>query len=102
MIRQLICLPVRAALFTLRGSAESSEPLSYEVPAGSVNPPNQPPTMVLVASGSNNFIATNTVASVPVRTVVLDGATAGTKVLDCGTSAEFQAHGSPHSFRATP
>ncbi|UZX01467.1 fructotransferase [Arthrobacter sp. CDRTa11] len=76
---------------------------SYDVPAGSVNPPSQPPTMVLVASGNNNFIATNnTVASVPVRTVVLDAATAGTKVLDCGTSAEFQAHGSPHSFRATP
>ncbi|MDQ0680600.1 hypothetical protein QFZ30_003982 [Arthrobacter pascens] len=75
----------------------------YDVPAVSVNPPTQPPTIVLVASGSNNFTATNnTLASVPVRTVVLDGATSGTKVLDCGTSAEFQTHGSPHSFRPTP
>lgn len=57
----------------------------------------------LVASGANNYIAANnTVASVAVNTVVLDGSTTGTKVLDSGTTGEFVHHTSSYSFRATP
>lgn len=76
---------------------------SYDVPSGSVTPSGQTPTIILVASGNNNYIATNnTVASVTVKTVVLDSATTGTKVLDCGTQAQFEPYQSSYSFRATP
>jgi inulin fructotransferase (DFA-I-forming) len=43
------------------------------------------------------------VANVGVRSAVLDGSTANTKVLDSGTAAEFQAlSGATYGFRATP
>jgi inulin fructotransferase (DFA-I-forming) len=78
--------------------------LSYDVPTANITPSGAIPTMVLVKSGSNNYVATNhTTANVAVRTVVLDGSTVNTKVLDCGTAAEFQAlSGATYGFRATP
>ncbi|GAA1715871.1 hypothetical protein GCM10009745_75420 [Kribbella yunnanensis] len=77
---------------------------SYDVPPANITPSGATPTMVLVKSGSNNYVATNhTVANVAVRTVVLDGSTVNTKVLDNGTAAEFQAlSGATYGFRATP
>jgi inulin fructotransferase (DFA-I-forming) len=57
-----------------------------------------------VKSGTNNYVATNHhAANVAVRSAVLDGSTVNTKVLDCGTAAEFQAlGGATFGFRATP
>jgi inulin fructotransferase (DFA-I-forming) len=78
--------------------------LSFDVPSANILPAGATPTMILVKSGSNNYIAANhTIANVGVRAVVLDGSTVDTKVLDCGTAAEFQAlAGATHGFRATP
>lgn len=76
---------------------------SYDVPSAAVNPSNQPPTIILVASGNDNYIATNnTVTSVPAKTVVLDSSTTGTKVLDSGTLSQFEPYQSSYAFRATP
>ena len=76
---------------------------SYDVPSGSVTPSGQTPTIILVASGNNNYIATNnTVSATAVHTVTLDSSTTGTKVLDCGSLAQFQPFQSSNSFRATP
>ncbi|MBN9140941.1 MAG: right-handed parallel beta-helix repeat-containing protein [Micrococcales bacterium] len=77
---------------------------SYDVPSGDIKPAGATPTLVLVKSGGNNYVATNHhAANVAVRAAVLDGSTTDTKVLDCGTAAEFQALGSAtYGFRATP
>ncbi|MET3905650.1 NosD domain-containing protein [Paenarthrobacter sp. 4246] len=76
---------------------------SYDVPSGSVVPAGQAPTIVLVASGNNNFIATNnTVSAIPVHTVVLDASTSGSKVLDSGDSNQVVRYASSYSFRPTP
>ncbi|KRE51552.1 fructotransferase [Arthrobacter sp. Soil736] len=76
---------------------------SYDVPSGSVTPSGQTPTIILVASGNNNYIATNnTVSSIAVKTVTLDSSTTGTKVLDSGSLAQFQPFQSSNAFRATP
>lgn len=77
---------------------------SFDVPSGNIVPSGATPTLVLVKSGSNNYVATNHhAANVAVRSAVLDGSTVDTKVLDCGTAAEFQAlAGATFGFRATP
>ncbi|MEA5455064.1 NosD domain-containing protein [Sinomonas sp. JGH33] len=76
---------------------------TYDVPSSAITPAGQTPTIILVSSGSNNYIAANNTASaVPVMTVVLDSSTTGTKVLDSGTQAQFQPYQSTYSFRATP
>lgn len=86
------------------GNTVVSNHFSFDVPPANILPSGATPTMVLVKSGSNNYVATNhTAANVAVRTVVLDGSTVNTKVLDCGTAAEFQAlSGATYGFRATP
>jgi inulin fructotransferase (DFA-I-forming) len=76
---------------------------SYDVPSASVAPSGATPTIILVASGNNNYIATNnTVSSIAVKAVVLDSATTGTKVMDSATQAQFEPYQSSYSFRATP
>lgn len=77
---------------------------SFDVPSGNIVPAGATPTLVLVKSGSNNYVATNHhAANVAVRAAVLDGSTTNTKVLDCGSAAEFQAlGGATYGFRATP
>ncbi|MCO1339697.1 fructotransferase [Kocuria polaris] len=76
---------------------------SYDVGAGSVTPPGQTPTIILVASGDNNFIATNnTVSPITVHTVVLDAATKGSKVLDSGDEDQVVRYASDYAFRPTP
>jgi len=76
---------------------------SFDVPSASVTPTGATPTIILVASGNNNYIAANnTVSATAVKTVVLDSATTGTKVLDSGSQAQFEPYQSSYSFRATP
>jgi inulin fructotransferase (DFA-I-forming) len=76
---------------------------SFDVPSGSVSPSGQTPTIILVASGNNNYIATNnTVSGIAVHTVVLDASTSGCKVLDSGDSNQVVSYASNYSFRATP
>ncbi len=76
---------------------------SYDVASGSVTPSGQTPTIILVASGNHNYIATNnTVSAIAVHTVVLDAATSGSKVLDSGDSNQVVRYASNYAFRATP
>ncbi|WP_102160658.1 NosD domain-containing protein [Zhihengliuella halotolerans] len=76
---------------------------SFDVPSGSVTPSGQKPTIILVASGSGNFIATNNiVAAIAVHSVVLDSSTSGSKVLDCGDEDEVVRYASDYAFRPTP
>lgn len=76
---------------------------SYDVASGSVTPSGQTPTIILVASGNHNYIATNnTVSAIAVHTVVLDAATSGSKVLDSGDGNQVVRYASNYAFRATP
>lgn len=85
------------------GNTVTGNHFSYDVAAESVTPSGQTPTIVLVASGSGNFIATNnTVSAIGVHTVVLDAATSGTKVLDSGDEDQVVRYASDYSFRPTP
>lgn len=86
------------------GNTITGNHFSFDVPAANVVPIGATPTLVLVKSGSNNYIATNHhAANIGVRSAVLDGSSRGTKVLDCGTTGEFLAlAGATYGFRATP
>ncbi len=86
------------------GNTVVSNHFSFDVPPSSITPSGATPTIVLVKSGANNYIATNhTIANAAVKTVVLDGSTTNTKVLDCGTNGEFNPlAGATFGFRATP
>ncbi|RRS01316.1 NosD domain-containing protein [Glycomyces terrestris] len=86
------------------GNTVTGNHFTYDVPSASITPSGAVPTLVLVKSGSGNYLAMNHhVANVGVRSAVLDGSTTNTKVLDSGTAAEFQALGAAtYGFRATP
>lgn len=86
------------------GNTITGNHFSFDVPAANVVPIGATPTLILVKSGSNNYIATNHhAANIGVRSAVLDGSSRGTKVLDCGTTGEFLAlAGATYGFRATP
>jgi inulin fructotransferase (DFA-I-forming) len=86
------------------GNTVSSNHFTFDVTSGNVLPSGATPTLILVKSGSNNYLATNHhIASVGIKSAVLDGSTTNTKVLDSGTSSEFQALGAAtYGFRATP
>jgi len=77
---------------------------SFDVPTANIVPSGATPTLVLVKSGNNNYVATNHhAANVAVNAVVLDGSTTNTKVLDCGSASEFlPLSGATYGFRATP
>ncbi|WP_434994307.1 NosD domain-containing protein [Arthrobacter sp. Ld5] len=92
-------------LVHVRGNGNSvmSNHFSYDVPSSAVSPAGRAPTIVLVASGQDNFIATNnTIASIPVKAVVLDASTIRTKVLDSATASQFEPLTTNHTFRPTP
>ncbi|WP_308012465.1 NosD domain-containing protein [Arthrobacter sp. M4] len=92
-------------LVHIAGSSNTvtSNHFSYDVPQASVTPSGQTPTIILVASGNNNYIATNnTVSGIAVHTVVLDVSTSGCKVLDSGDSNQVVSYASNYAFRATP
>ncbi|KUG53860.1 fructotransferase [Kocuria rosea subsp. polaris] len=92
-------------LVHLRGNGNSvlTNHFSFDVPANAVAPAGRTPTIVLVAAGQDNFIATNnTVASIAVKAVVLDASTVRTKVLDSATTAQFDPLTTNHTFRPTP
>lgn len=86
------------------GNTVAGNHFSFDVPSANIVPSGATPTLVLVKSGDNNYVATNHhAANVGVNAVVLDGSTTNTKVLDCGAASEFVAlAGATYGFRATP
>jgi inulin fructotransferase (DFA-I-forming) len=92
-------------LVQINGSNNSvtANHFSFAVPPGQITPSGATPTIILVKSGDGNSLATNhIVAGVSVKTVVLDGSTTNTHILDSGTTAELQAYSTSYSFRPTP
>ncbi len=81
----------------------TSNLFSYNVAAGAITPSGATPTIILVAGGSSNFISNNwSSANVSVKTVVLDGSTTATKVLDSGSTAQILAYTTNYTLRPTP
>lgn len=86
------------------GNTITGNHFSFDVPTAKITPSGATPTLVLVKSGTNNYLAMNHHATnVAVRSAVLDASTTNTKVLDCGTASEFLAYGAAtYGFRPTP
>lgn len=83
-------------------NAVSSNFFSFSVPSGSIVPSGATPTIVLVKSGTRNFLSSNQLTSnVAVRHVV-DGSATSTKVLWSGSSSQLQDLGSGTALVATP
>jgi len=81
----------------------SSNLFAYDVPTDRITPSGARPTMVLVASGQGNVVATNHVVSnVASQRVVVDGSTTGTKVLDSGAQSEITSYTTNVAIRPTP
>lgn len=81
----------------------SNNLFAYDVPADRINPSGAQPTMILVAGGDANVIATNHVVSnVASQHVVLDGSTTRTKVLDSGATDQITSYASDAAIRPTP
>jgi inulin fructotransferase (DFA-I-forming) len=76
----------------------------YDVPASRVTPTTSTtPTMILVKTGGGNFISNNHFdAAMNVNTVVLDGSTTDTKILDSGASTQVLAYTTNYALRPTP
>ncbi|WP_037675870.1 hypothetical protein [Streptomyces griseus] len=75
---------------------------SFSVPAGNITPSGADPTLVLVAGGDRNYLATNNIkANLDVK-IVLDSSTTKTKLLYTGTSDQLQAYTNDYALVATP
>jgi len=76
---------------------------SIGLASGEVTPPGSNPTVVLVAAGVDNYLASNYLVSpgVPGK-VVLDGSTTGTNVLYSARNSEFLAYGAPGTYTFQP
>ncbi|MFJ8816496.1 NosD domain-containing protein [Amycolatopsis thermoflava] len=85
------------------GNMVTTNLFAYNVDPAKISPAGAKPTIILVASGTGNHVSNNnTISNVAANAVVLDASTHATKVLDSATAAEFVAHTSDHTFRATP
>ncbi|MBA4866672.1 right-handed parallel beta-helix repeat-containing protein [Streptomyces sp. PSKA54] len=80
----------------------TSNQFSFSVPSGNITPAGADPTIVLVKSGDNNYLAANHITSNLPAKVVLDASTTATKVLYSATSAQFDAYTSNHAMVPTP
>jgi inulin fructotransferase (DFA-I-forming) len=93
-------------LIHLRGDNNmvTSNLFSFNVASGSVTPTGATPTIILVASGTQNFISNNHVVSnITVKNVVLDGSTTDTRILDSGPSGTInQISPATAAIRYTP
>jgi inulin fructotransferase (DFA-I-forming) len=87
------------------GNTISANHFSYDVPTGSVTPPGAVPTIILLWSGADNYIAANNaVANQAINVVCVVSAGPRNKILDSGTATQFLSYTSSanYSFRATP
>ena len=88
----------------LRGNhnAITSNLFTYHVAPTLVRPPGVDPTIILVAAGNDNYLASNHIVSTIEPRVVLDASTTGTKVIHSATAQQLVTNGAPHSFVPTP
>ncbi|MFF9813552.1 NosD domain-containing protein [Streptomyces sp. NPDC014006] len=75
---------------------------SFSVPPENISPAGSDPTIILVAGGARNYLATNNItANVGVK-VVLDASSAETKLLYTAQNSQVQAFTTNYSLVATP
>ncbi|MEV0230737.1 NosD domain-containing protein [Nonomuraea sp. NPDC050786] len=85
------------------GNMVTGNLFAYDVAPAKIKPAGAKPTMILVATGSNNHVSNNSMASnVAANAVVLDASTRGTKVIDSATASQFVTYATDYAFRATP
>ena len=81
----------------------SNNLFAYDVPPNRVVPLGVQPTIILVAGGDGNVIATNHVVSnVASQHVVLDASTTHSKVLDSGAASTITSNSPDTAIRPTP
>ncbi len=80
-------LHIRGTNHTITGNH-----LGFNVDAGAALPSGSLPTFILVANGSNDFIANNHIVSNRPGKVVLDGSVSGIKLLYTTASGQLQAY----------
>ena len=81
----------------------SNNLIAYDVSPDRIVPPNAQPTMVLIAGGDSNVVATNHVVSnVEAQHVVLDSSTVRSKVLDSGPASRVTSYSADTAIRPTP
>ncbi|AFR27598.1 inulin fructotransferase [Arthrobacter sp. Rue61a] len=81
----------------------SNNLFAYDVPPNKVAPAGAQPTIVLIAGGDGNVIATNHVISnVDTQHVVLDGSATRSKVLDSGAASTITSYSPDTAIRPTP
>ncbi|WP_457964935.1 fructotransferase [Arthrobacter sp. D1-29] len=81
----------------------SNNLFAYDVPPEKVVPVGARPTIILIAAGDSNVIATNHVVSnVASQHVVLDGSTTRSKVLDSGAASTITSYSPDTATRPTP
>ncbi|WP_328868888.1 right-handed parallel beta-helix repeat-containing protein [Streptomyces sp. NBC_00287] len=83
-------------------NAVTGNQFSFSVPAANITPSGADPTVVLVAGGARNYLATNNITSNLGVKVVLDASSTGTKVLYSAQSSQLRAHTSDYALVATP
>nr|AIU47046.1 inulin fructotransferase [Pseudarthrobacter chlorophenolicus] len=81
----------------------SSNLIAYDVAPDRIVPAGARPTMVLIAGGDSNVVATNHVVSnVEGQNVVLDASTVRSKVLDSGPASRITSYSADTAIRPTP
>ncbi|POX56266.1 fructotransferase [Streptomyces sp. Ru71] len=75
---------------------------SYSVPPQNISPAGSDPTIILVAGGARNYLATNNIsANVGVK-VVLDASSTETKLLYTAQNSQVRAYTENYALVATP
>lgn len=81
----------------------SNNLIAYDVSSDRIVPPNAQPTMVLIAGGDSNVVATNhVVSSVEAQHVLLDASAVRSKVLDSGPASKVTSYSADTAIRPTP
>ncbi|WP_082006952.1 NosD domain-containing protein [Pseudarthrobacter phenanthrenivorans] len=81
----------------------SNNLIAYDVSPDKVVPANAQPTMVLIAGGNSNVVAsTHVVSNVEAQHVVLDASTVRSKVLDSGPASTVTSYSGDTAIRPTP
>lgn len=81
----------------------SNNLIAYDVSPDKVVPASAQPTMVLIAGGNSNVVAsTHVVSNVEAQHVVLDASTVRSKVLDSGPASTVTSYSGDTAIRPTP
>ncbi|MBE8472132.1 NosD domain-containing protein [Streptomyces justiciae] len=83
-------------------NAVTANHFSFSVPATAITPAGAAPTIVLVAGGARNYLATNHIkANLDIK-VVLDPSSTDTKLLYSAAQSQLQAYTNDYKLVATP